>query len=88
MHQVFRNKKNVLKTIIGKVIMRLPFDISRKFSFKIKIQDYYLYFRQSRILIEFWKNPNDRISDYTFIKSYLKSNDIYILILGQILEPH
>ena len=64
MHQVFRNKKNVLKTIIGKVIMRLPFDISRKFSFKI------------------------RISDYTFIKSYLKSNDIYILILGQILEPH
>jgi len=76
--QIFRSNNTPIKTILGKIVMRLPFDIGRILSFKIKTQDYFLRFYQSALLIEFWKNPNDRISDYTFIKSYLKASDTYI----------
>jgi FkbM family methyltransferase len=46
---------------------------------KLKIQDYYIRFHStSSLSIEFWFNPASRKSDYDFITSYLRCNDVYV----------
>lgn len=92
--------KNILKTIfndekplrrlLSEIIMRLPFDIGSFLHIKIRVQDYFIGLHQSSLSIAFWFNPNDRISDYKFITSYLKENDIYIDVganIGTTLIP-
>jgi FkbM family methyltransferase len=70
--------------------MKLPFDLGKVFHITIKIQDYFIYFNKSSLALSFWYNPDDRVSDYMFFTSYLKTNDTYIDIganIGTTLIP-
>ena len=90
MFNILHNNNSPVKTVIGKIIMRLPFDIGKIVSFKIKTQDYFLRFRQSAMVISYWIDPNGRIADYNFIKSYLKKSNTYIDVganIGTTLIP-
>lgn len=88
--EVLHHDKKPVRRLLAILIMKLPFDVGQFFRITIRIHDYFIRFRQCSMAIAFWLNPNDRISDYTFLTSYLKKNDIYIDVganIGTTLIP-
>jgi FkbM family methyltransferase len=88
--EILAHDEKPVSHLLCSIVLSLPLDVGELFRLKIKIQDYYIHFRRSALATTFWRNPNDRISDYMFITSYLKENDVYIDVganIGTTLIP-
>jgi len=87
---ILAHDEKPFRHLLDALILRLPFDVGEFFRFRIRIQDYFIRFRQSSLTIALWHNPNYCCSDYVFITSYLKENDVYIDVganIGTTLIP-
>jgi FkbM family methyltransferase len=79
-HKLFklvRDDKKPLHRLLYIILKTLPFDLGKSLKMTIKVQDYIIYLNKSSLSLGFFYNPNDRQTDYSFITSYLKKNDIY-----------
>lgn len=79
-----------LSRLLVILLMKVPFDVGKLIRITIKVQDFSIRLHSTALSMSYWHNPWYGASEYIFITSYLKPNDVYLDVganIGTTLIP-